>query len=112
MKTTRFYTLLALLMLGGMTMQAQIDLNELANADAYHRVAQIRGTESLLRDYFSEISNENDTLYVVLCPLMFCPRCEAEINVVQELLYVRIPNNPMVLIASSPNEQAAQKYVP
>ncbi len=91
--------------------EAQMDLNELANADSYHRVAQIKGTENLLKDYFSGISNKSDTLYVVLCPLMFCPRCEAEINVVQELLYMRNPDNPMVLIASSPNKQAAQKYV-
>lgn len=90
--------------------EAQINLNELAN-NTYHRVAQIKGTENLLREYFSGLSNTNDTLYVVLCPLMFCPRCEAEINVVQELLYTRNPDNPMVLIASSPNEQAAQKYV-
>ena len=90
--------------------EAQTDLNELAN-NTYHRVAQIKGTENLLREYFSGLSNTNDTLYVVLCPLMFCPRCEAEINVVQELLYARKPDNPMILIASSPNEQAAQKYV-
>ena len=112
-KTNIFKTLLllsSLFLLLNMT-EAQMNLNELANTDAYHRVAQIRGTESLLIDYFSKISNENDTLYVVLCPLMFCPRCEAEINVVQELLYARNPDNPMVLIASSPNEQAAQKYV-
>lgn len=85
-----------------------IDLNEIANAEPFHKVAQIKGTENLLRDYFSGISNENDTLYVVLCPLMFCPRCEAEIGVVQELLYMRKPDNPMVMIASSPNEQAAR----
>ena len=115
MKTTRLYTLLALLLMaGGVTMQGQeksIDLNEIANAEPFNKVAQIKGTESLLRDYFSGISNENDTLYVVLCPLMFCPRCEAEIGVVQELLYMRKPDNPMVMIASSPNEQAARKYV-
>lgn len=91
--------------------EAQIDLNEMANANSYHRVAQIKGTEKLLQDYFSEVSNNNDTLYVILCPLMFCPRCEAEINVVQELLYMRNPDNPMVFIASFPNKQAAQKYV-
>ena len=106
-------TLLLLLSLFALldVVEAQMNLNELANADAYHRVAQIRGTENLLREYFSGISNENDTVYVVLCPLMFCPRCEAEINVVQELLYMRKPDNPMVMIASSPNEQAARKYV-
>ncbi len=91
--------------------EAQMNLNEIADAEPFHKVAQIKGTENLLRDYFSGISNENDTLYVVLCPLMFCPRCEAEINVVQELLYMRKPDNPMVMIASSPNEQAARKYV-
>lgn len=91
--------------------EAQMNLNEIADAEPFHKVAQIKGTESLLRDYFSGISNENDTLYVVLCPLMFCPRCEAEIGVVQELLYMRKPDNPMVMIASSPNEQAARKYV-
>lgn len=91
--------------------EAQMNLNEIANTEPFHKVAQIKGTEKLLRDYFSGISNTNDTLYVVLCPLMFCPRCEAEINVVQELLYVRNHDNPMVLIASSPNEQAARKYV-
>ena len=63
--------------------EAQMNLNEIANADEYHRVAQIKGSESLLIEYFSEVSNKNDTLYVILCPLMFCPRCEAEINVVQ-----------------------------
>lgn len=91
--------------------EAQMNLNEIADAEPFHKVAQIKGTENLLRDYFSGISNTNDTLYVVLCPLMFCPRCEAEINVVQELLYMRKPENPMVMIASFPNEQAAQKYV-
>lgn len=91
--------------------QAQMNLNELANADSFHRVAQIKGTENLLSDYFSGISNANDTVYAILCPLMFCPRCEAEINVIQELLYARVPDNPMILIASSPNEQAAKKYV-
>lgn len=91
--------------------EAQMNLNEIANAETHHRVAQIKGTENLLKDYFSGISNTSDTLYVVLCPLMFCPRCEAEINVVQELLYLRNPDNPMVLIASFPNEKAAQKYV-
>ena len=91
--------------------EAQMNLNEIADAEPFHKVAQIKGTENLLRDYFSGISNENDTLYVVLCPLMFCPRCEAEIGVVQELLYMRKPDNPMVMIASSPNEQAARKYV-
>ena len=91
--------------------EAQMNLNEIADAEPFHKVAQIKGTENLLRDYFSGISNENDTLYVVLCPLMFCPRCEAEIGVVQELLYMRKPDNPMVMIASSPNKQAAQKYV-
>ena len=90
--------------------QAQMDLNELANAE-FHKVAQIKGTEGVLQDYFSGISNTKDTLYAILCPLMFCPRCEAEINVVQELLYARVPDNPMVLIASSTNEQAARKYV-
>ena len=68
MKATRIYTLLALLLMaGGVTMQGQeksIDLNEIANAEPFHKVAQIKGTESLLRDYFSGISNENDTLYV------------------------------------------------
>ena len=115
MKNIMLYTLLALLLMaGGVTMQGQekgIDLNEIANDEPFHKVAQIKGTENLLRDYFSGISNENDTLYVVLCPLMFCPRCEAEIGVVQELLYMRKPDNPMVMIASSPNEQAARKYV-
>ena len=91
--------------------EAQMDLNEIANAEPFNKVAQIKGSENLLRDYFSGISNTNDTLYVVLCPLMFCPRCEAEIGVVQELLYMRKPDNPMVMIASSPNEQAARKYV-
>ncbi len=90
--------------------QAQMDLNELANAE-FHKVAQIKGTEKLLSDYFLGISNTNDTLYAILCPLMFCPRCEAQINVVQDLLYARAPDNPMVLIASSANEQAARKYV-
>lgn len=90
--------------------QAQMDLNELANAE-FHKVAQIKGTEKLLSDYFWGISNTNDTLYAILCLLMFCPRCEAQINVVQDLLYARAPDNPMVLIASSANEQAARKYV-
>ena len=70
--------------------EAQMNLNEIADAEPFHKIAQIKGTENLLRDYFSGISNENDTLYIVLCPLMFCPRCEAEINVVQELLYMGV----------------------
>ena len=35
--------------------EAQMNLNEIANADEYHRVAQIKGSESLLIEYFSEV---------------------------------------------------------
>ena len=89
---------------------AQIDLNKLANEE-FHKVAQIEGTENVLKDYFSEISNPNDTLYVFLCPLMFAPRLEGYMTDVQEMLYYKNPNNPMVLIASFTNEDAARKYV-
>lgn len=89
---------------------AQIDLNKLANEE-FHKVAQIEGTENILKDYFSEISNPNDTLYVFICPIMYAPRLEGIMPIVQEMLYYKNPNNPMVLIASFPNEDAARKHV-
>ncbi len=89
---------------------AQIDLNKLANEE-FHKVAQIEGTENVLKDYFSEISNPNDTLYVFICPIMYAPRLEGIMPIVQEMLYYKNPNNPMVLIASFPNEDAARKHV-
>ena len=87
-----------------------MDLNKIAN-EGYHKIAQIEGTEDLLRDYFSEISNPNDTLYVFLCPLMFAPRMDGIMPIVQEMLYCKNPNNSMVLIASFQNKDAAKKYV-
>ena len=68
-----------------------MDLNKIAN-EGYHKIAQIEGTEDLLRDYFSEISNPNDTLYVFLCPLMFAPRMDGIMQIVQEMLYCKNPN--------------------
>lgn len=91
-------------------LSAQMDLNKIAN-EGYHKIAQIEGTEDLLRDYFSEISNPNDTLYVFLCPLMFAPRMDGIMPIVQEMLYCKNPNNSMVLIASFQNKDAAKKYV-
>lgn len=32
--------------------EAQMNLNEIADAEPFHKVAQIKGTENLLRDYF------------------------------------------------------------
>ena len=91
-------------------LSAQINLNEIAN-EQYHKVAQIEGTEDILIDYFSKISNQNDTLYAFISPLMASPRLEGIMPIVQEMLYYKNPNNPMVLIASFPNEGAARKYV-
>lgn len=91
-------------------LSAQIDLNKIAN-EGPHKVAQIEGTENILKDYFSEISNPNDTLYVFICPIMYAPRMDGLMSVVQEMLYYKNPNNPMVLIASFPNEDAARKHV-
>lgn len=99
-----------LILILSLKLSAQIDLNKLANEE-FHKVAQIEGTENVLKDYFSEISNPNDTLYVFLCPLMFAPRLEGYMTDVQEMLYYKNPNNPMVLIASFTNEDAARKYV-
>ena len=87
-----------------------MDLNKLASEE-FHKVAQIEGSENILRDYFSEISNPNDTLYIFLCKLMFAPRLEGYMTDIQEMLYYKNPNNPMVLIASFQNEDAARKYV-
>ena len=87
-----------------------MDLNKIAN-EGTHKIAQIEGTENILRDYFSEISNPNDTLYVFICPLMFAPRMDGLMTHTQEMLYYKNPNNPMVLIASFQNEDAARKYV-
>ena len=87
-----------------------MDLNKLASEE-FHKVAQIEGSENILRDYFSEISNPNDTLYIFLCQLMFAPRLEGYMTDIQEMLYYKNPNNPMVLIASFQNEDAARKYV-
>lgn len=91
-------------------LSAQMDLNKLASEE-FHKVAQIEGSENILRDYFSEISNPNDTLYIFLCQLMFAPRLEGYMTDIQEMLYYKNPNNPMVLIASFQNEDAARKYV-
>lgn len=99
-----------LILILSLKLSAQMDLNKTAN-EGYHKIAQIEGTEDLLRDYFSEISNPNDTLYVFLCPLMFAPRMDGVMPIVQEMLYCKNPNNPMVLIASFQNEDAAKKYV-
>ena len=87
-----------------------MDLNKLASEE-FHKVAQIEGSENILRDYFSEISNPNDTLYIFLCQLMFAPRLEGYMTDIQEMLYYKNPNNPMVLIASFQNEDAARRYV-
>ncbi|MBQ8222393.1 MAG: hypothetical protein IJZ87_03455, partial [Bacteroidales bacterium] len=87
-----------------------MNLNKIAN-EGTHKIAQIEGTENILRDYFSEISNLNDTLYVFICPLMFAPRMDGLMTHTQEMLYYKNPNNPMVLIASFQNEDAARKYV-
>lgn len=87
-----------------------MDLNMIAN-ESPHKIAQIKGTENILRDYFSEITNPNDTLYIFLCPLMFAPRMDGLMTHTQEMLYYKNPNNPMVLIASFQNEDAARRYV-
>ena len=87
-----------------------MDLNMIAN-ESPHKIAQIEGTENILRDYFSEITNPNDTLYVFICPLMFAPRMDGLMTHTQEMLYYKNPNNPMVLIASFQNEDAARRYV-
>ena len=91
-------------------LSAQMDLNMIAN-ESPHKIAQIEGTENILRDYFSEITNPNDTLYVFICPLMFAPRMDGLMTHTQEMLYYKNPNNPMVLIASFQNEDAARRYV-
>ena len=91
-------------------LSSQNNLNEIFHKQ-YNKVAQIEGTENILRDYFSKISNQNDTLYVFLSPLMSSPRLEGIMPIVQEMLYYKNPNNPMVLIASFQNEDAARKYV-
>lgn len=102
--------LLFLILFLSLKISAQIDLNKIAN-EGPHKVAQIEGTENILRDYFSEITNPNDTLYVFICPLMFAPRMDGLMTHTQEMLYYKNPNNPMVLIASFQNEDAARKYV-
>lgn len=102
--------LLILLTFFVLSSNAQMDLNKIAN-EGTHKIAQIEGTENILRDYFSEISNLNDTLYVFICPLMFAPRMDGLMTHTQEMLYYKNPNNPMVLIASFQNEDAAKKYV-
>ena len=99
-----------LILLLSLKISAQMDLNKIAN-EGTHKIAQIEGTENILRDYFSEISNPNDTLYVFICPLMFAPRMDGLMTHTQEMLYYKNPNNPMVLIASFQNEDAARKYV-
>lgn len=99
-----------LILILSLKLSAQMDLNKIAN-EGYHKIAQIEGTEDLLRDYFSKISNQNDTLYVFLSPLMSSPRLEGIMPIVQEMLYYKNPNNPMVLIASFPNENNAKKYI-
>ena len=91
-------------------LSAQNNLNEIAN-EQYHKIAQIEGTEDILIDYFSKIKNQNDTLYAFISPLMASPRLEGIMPIVQEMLYYKNPNNPMVLIASFQNEDAARKYV-
>ena len=87
-----------------------MDLNKIAN-EQYHKIAQIEGTEDILINYFSKIKNQNDTLYAFISPLMASPRLEGIMPIVQEMLYYKNPNNPMVLIASFQNEDAARKYV-
>ncbi|MBE6335116.1 MAG: hypothetical protein E7066_00325, partial [Lentimicrobiaceae bacterium] len=64
-----------LILILSLKLSAQMDLNKLASEE-FHKVAQIEGSENILRDYFSEISNPNDTLYIFLCQLMFAPRLE------------------------------------
>lgn len=91
-------------------LSAQMDLNKIAN-EQYHKIAQIEGTEDILINYFSKIKNQNDTLYAFISPLMASPRLEGIMPIVQEMLYYKNPNNPMVLIASFQNEDAARKYV-
>ena len=91
-------------------LSAQMDLNKTAN-EGYHKIAQIEGTEDILINYFSKIKNQNDTLYAFISPLMASPRLEGIMPIVQEMLYYKNPNNPMVLIASFQNEDAARKYV-
>lgn len=91
-------------------LSAQMDLNMIAN-ESPHKIAQIEGTEDILINYFSKISNQNDTLYAFISPLMASPRLEGIMPIVQEMLYYKNPNNPMVLIASFQNEDAARKYV-
>lgn len=103
-----FITFLILFL--SLKLSAQMDLNMIAN-ESPHKIAQIEGTENILRDYFSEITNPNDTLYVFICPLMFAPRMDGLMTHTQEMLYYKNPNNPMVLIASFQNEDAARRYV-
>ncbi len=103
-----FITFLILIL--SLKLSAQMDLNMIAN-ESPHKIAQIEGTENILRDYFSEITNPNDTLYVFICPLMFAPRMDGLMTHTQEMLYYKNPNNPMVLIASFQNEDAARRYV-
>lgn len=102
--------LLFLILFLSLKISAQMDLNMIAN-ESPHKIAQIEGTENILRDYFSEITNPNDTLYVFICPLMFAPRMDGLMTHTQEMLYYKNPNNPMVLIASFQNEDAARRYV-
>ena len=102
--------LLFLILFLSLKLSAQMDLNMIAN-ESPHKIAQIEGTENILRDYFSEITNPNDTLYVFICPLMFAPRMDGLMTHTQEMLYYKNPNNPMVLIASFQNEDAARRYV-
>ena len=99
-----------LILILSLKLSAQTDLNMIAN-ESPHKIAQIEGTENILRDYFSKIKNQNDTLYAFISPLMASPRLEGIMPIVQEMLYYKNPNNPMVLIASFQNEDAARKYV-
>ena len=99
-----------LILILSLKLSAQIDLNMIAN-ESPHKIAQIEGTEDILINYFSKINNQNDTLYAFISPLMASPRLEGIMPIVQEMLYYKNPNNPMVLIASFQNADAARKYV-
>ena len=97
----RKFILIILCMQISLKLFSQINLNDIANGQ-YHKVAQIEGTEDILIDYFSKITNKNDTLYVFISPLMASPRMDGNIPTIQEMLYYKNPNNPMLLIALFP----------
>jgi hypothetical protein len=77
-------------------------------AKNYIQIRQKPDTNSLLKDYLSEVNSVEDTLYAIIFMPMQCPRCEVAIQSFYRLLKEESLN--MLLITAYPDSIAAAHY--